>query len=433
MAVVAAGPTDVGCKWNRFAAMFILTFLLAVGVVYGSGWLIFLRAGEFDALETVIEQQKQTGAVYRPAAIDVQDPTMRLRRFKYQRPRIIALGSSRVLMFRSRHFTQSFISMGMSMDWAELPAFVDEMLDRSPRLLEVAIIGLDHWQFHDETYKPGTRPQVAVNQPTSSSAGPVSWIVNPLGRINRMRLSMEAFIRSRVLVPFNYLKAGKIGLADSLRILCGCDPLQRRWLSNLGIAALIDNSGVWFDGSYFYADTFDPHYRIDGFKDVLDRVTENRNSFEYADRVSPRRFSYLVKAVDALRRAGVKVILFLPPVAGQVAAAMKETGRYGVIDDLRRRAVTLGVPFFDFHDPGQLGSEDCEFIDGAHGGEVTYLRMLKVMANSPGTGLAPYVNLADNNTRIQRFAGRVYAFDNPGSATVGDKETDFLGLGCMKR
>jgi hypothetical protein len=435
MAFIASGrPTDASPRqWNRFAATFTVSFFLFVGVVYGSGWSIFFRAGELDPLETVIERQKQTGAVYRPAAIDVQDPVMRMRRFKYQRPHIIALGSSRVLMFRPRHFTKSFTNMGMSMDWIELPAFVDAMLDGGPRNLEVALIGLDHWQFHDETYKPGTPPPSAAKPLTPAPAGLMSWIIHPRQMFNQLLQDTAALIQSRVLIPLDFLKAGKIGLVDALRILCRCDPQRRTWLSNLGIAALIDHSGVWFDGGYFYADTFDPRYHIDGFKDILNRITDGRNSFEYADRVSPQRFSYLVNAVEALQRAGVKVILFLPPVAGPVAEAMATSGRYGVLDDLRRRAATLGVPFFDFHDPRQFGSSDCEFIDGAHGGEVTYLRMLRIMANSSAAGLASYVNMPDISARIQRFEGRVYAFDKPGNVTAGDRETDFLGLGCMKR
>jgi hypothetical protein len=431
--IASARPTDARPQWNRFAAIFIVSFFLSVGTVYGSGWLIFYRAGEFEPFETVIERQKRTGGVYRPAAIDVQDPAMRMRRFKYQRPHVIVLGSSRVLMFRSSHFTKSFTNMGMSMDWIELPAFVDAMLDGGPHNLEVALIGLDHWQFHDKTYKPTARPQPTAQSLAPAPAGFVPWIVHPRQHFNHLRDDMAAFIQSRVLVPLDFLKTGKIGLADGLRILCRCDPQRRTWLSNLGVAALIDNSGVWFDGSYFYADTFNPRYHIDGFKGILDRITDGRNSFEYADRVSPQRFSYLAKAVGALQRAGIKVILFLPPVVGPVADAMAASGRYGVLDDLRQRAATLGVPFFDFHDPRQFGSSDCEFIDGAHGGEVTYLRMLRIMANSSAAGLASYVNMSDINARIQRFEGRVYAFDNPGNVTAGDRETDFLGLGCMKR
>jgi hypothetical protein len=136
------------------------------------------------------------------------------------------------------------------------------------------------------------------------------------------------------------------------------------------------------------------------------------------------------ETIRIFQDAGAYVVLTLPPVAGQVAEAMTRSGKYRYVDELARRVPDMGVDGYNFHDPRTFGSSDCEFVDGIHGGEVAYLRMLSMMAHR-NKRLAAFVS-PDIDRSILRFAGRVNAYEHP---LTGDRtriERDFLQLGCVK-
>jgi len=100
-----------------------------------------------------------------------------------------------------------------------------------------------------------------------------------------------------------------------------------------------------------------------------------------------------------------------------------------LLDELNRRIATLDVPVFIFHDPTELGSSDCEFIDGFHGGRVTYLRMLDAIVRSGKTNLARYIDLDSIDRLIAENAGRATLREDE---RAGEPETDFLDFGCRK-
>ena len=76
-----------------------------------------------------------------------------------------------------------------------------------------------------------------------------------------------------------------------------------------------------------------------------------------------------------------------------------------------------------------VNSADCEFIDGFHGGRVTYLRMLQAIVRSGKTGLGGYVDAGEIDRLIAENAGHAMLKEN---IRPGEPETDFLELGCKK-
>ena len=126
---------------------------------------------------------------------------------------------------------------------------------------------------------------------------------------------------------------------------------------------------------------------------------------------------------------GSDLILIVPPVSKTVVDALAANGAPILLDQMNERLAAMGHPVFNFHDPTALDSSECEFLDGFHGGRVTYLRMLQAILRSGKTNLASYVDSGE----IDRLIA-----DNTGHAMLktdfrpGEPETDFLDLGCKK-
>lgn len=74
-----------------------------------------------------------------------------------------------------------------------------------------------------------------------------------------------------------------------------------------------------------------------------------------------------------------------------------------------------------------MHNDNCEFIDGFHGGDIFYARILRNMAEKSQT-LMPYVNILYLNEIIDSHAGKVFSKDNISYFY----EQDFLSLGCKK-
>jgi hypothetical protein len=113
--------------------------------------------------------------------------------------------------------------------------------------------------------------------------------------------------------------------------------------------------------------------------------------------------------VERQKSHGTEVVLIFGPMPKASLNAMARYGEdYAYIEDLRRYvASNAPVPVFDFHNGQAFGSPDCEFRDGFHGGEVTYMRMLLDAASRPDSLLSRYVDLpflkkmvAENNGRL---------------------------------
>jgi hypothetical protein len=81
------------------------------------------------------------------------------------------------------------------------------------------------------------------------------------------------------------------------------------------------------------------------------------------------------------------VVLIMAPLPSVMIDRMKFDGRYRYIDDLRRiLSEQYRGSFYDFFDMRDL-APDGEFYDGIHGGEVAYMRIIRVVAADPKSAL----------------------------------------------
>lgn len=145
---------------------------------------------------------------------------------------------------------------------------------------------------------------------------------------------------------------------------------------------------------------------------------------------SPAAIQELRKLVLELEAQSIEVTLLLPPLASSVLGAIEPNAENRLIPLWRDAIVDLGFRVFDFTDSRLLKSSDCEFIDGFHGGEVTYLRILDAISNFDNGALAK---------SIDHDMVRALIAANSGNARIAElrdhdapPEVDFLDLGCQK-
>lgn len=144
------------------------------------------------------------------------------------------------------------------------------------------------------------------------------------------------------------------------------------------------------DGSYtwasYVADPTDSRHEDHGFRNTLDRIAKGNRRFEYGARVSAAALAEVDALLNDCRTRGIHVVAFLPPFANQVLRAMQaRPADYGYLAGIvpgleplfRRHGFVLG----DFSDLATLGASDRETIDGFHGSEKAYLRLLLRLAD----------------------------------------------------
>lgn len=88
--------------------------------------------------------------------------------------------------------------------------------------------------------------------------------------------------------------------------------------------------------------------------------------------------------IEHCKNNGIHLLLFLPPLPDTVLKSMLKDTEYGnllkLAHILSRMAAKNGVRFFDFLDAKKLGMDDSLFLDGFHGSEVVYAKILLSIA-----------------------------------------------------
>lgn len=201
----------------------------------------------------------------------------------------------------------------------------------------------------------------------------------------------------------------------------------------IGLPAYFKHAGWNTFGHYDYGDVLSEQASGSdiGFEETLKDIqrTSKRNDRGPWNDFSEKNWQRLEAIVKRLQDGGTEVILFLPPIAEPLYDWLETQPEPNMVKEVRRRLALLPALTFDFHDPKTVRTNLCEFVDGMHGGEVTYLRILDTMAADPSADLEHVLDRA----RIQQLiaANGGYArlqSDDP----TREPEADFNSLGCKK-
>lgn len=392
-------------KYEGFSKKFIIFLLMVILLnVIWSGLLGKLY--EHNPLDEVIYEQHKRDAIY-GSILNNNEFSYSTELVTFRKPAVIALGSSRVLPFRQEFFSEQFAGAGRAITQIkEAEIFLSKVLENGVKP-EVVLFGIDFWWFHESLSKRNTSARHIQTEGEFAS--------------NKLRGFMNHVIQRRVEIGSAYRK-----------VLYGAekeDYEKYKEFHSLGLGALQNFSGLRKDGSYFYGNILTGFRKSPdiAFKSTLQRIKKGSDKFRHGQNISEDAWSSLMNFMVKARDNNIRVVLFYPPLSDKAYDAInREPIGYKYIKLLTERLEKTGV-FFNFHNPTKLSATECEFVDGFHGGEVVYARLLKEMSKKVHlplhVNLERYIDSYRNNALIKLNAlehSKIY------------KEIDFLEIGCEK-
>jgi hypothetical protein len=390
--------------------LLILCLFIILAPVIGLLNYAFLRQSyEFEPVDKVVRMQLQNGGLYL-SAIHNTIYKYKLALYRTLKPRIVALGSSRVYQIRGRYFNVPFVNLGGAMQsFKQGERVLREMA--ATHKPEVILLGLDPWWFgsYGQTLLGGDDQAGGDNYPTG----------------DEFRLDL-------VFLPCQWLLERRVSFRNFGQTLLGhnYNPFPA-----IGVYAAVNRQGFYQDGSlYDYGKVLGLNKRDDQVRFSGEQYLINRGMtiFTYDHAVIRQRWAEFVSLLKFARQENIQVITFLSPFPARVVDWMSDLkDNYAYLDELRATIPAVSLRHYDFFDPREFGSSDCEFLDGLHGGEITYVRMLREMGRDPASGLGPYLNWPEIDANIRQYSGKAMVPIH--SFGPQYKEIDFLELGCDKK
>lgn len=377
---------------RNYLVMFVVVFLIASIPALVSAILLIKLRENYSAGQA-LAYLDANGGLY-GSAIHNTEYRFKIELYRHYQPEIVALGSSRVLAFQGAYFTAPYVNLGRTItQLSQGEATVDRLLaDRPPK---VVLLGIDFWWLN---------PKVDMVDRDEEGGG--GW-----------------FQASDLRKPFGWIWNGTVSIAQVKAVFAAPQ-------MHVGALANLDNDGYDRFGARQQWGLLSGGVpsKDEKFWSKLERVANNQQDFQGAATIDPVRWAMLERIVTQLTGAGIRVVAFLPPVSRPVLDAMSRSGRYGYVDELRRRIATLNVPYFDATNPMDSDIDDCEMIDGTHMGAIAAGRLLsRAIAAAPD--IEAYT-IARN--RLNALIGERTGHTGLEMSGAPKREVDFLRLGCKK-
>lgn len=362
----------------RFAKK-ALVFLCPIFLVLLYSLFVFIKAGEFISFERIVSMQLSGERTLVGKGYIGDGNNIKKVMVEKIRPQITTLGNSRVLQFRSEFFGgTSFYNRGEAGNVGQFFQFLEELgEDYRP---EIVIVGLEQSYFNELRY-------LEINQDVQRESG-----------------SEEALLFS------NFMSSWRKPIIDLFRKKYFFNDLfsNNDYYHPVGINALVKQNGSRNDGSYYYGEIINKASTEDGeielFQDSHRRIDKGINLFHYGEEVSQDAMQELELFLSEANNLGIHVVGFLPPYAPSIYEEMMEVGRYDYIKrlptNLKPMFERYNHTFFDFSNPATVKGDDYEFIDGFHGSEKVYAKILVSMAHEDEQ-LKKCVNIEDLEKKIE--------------------------------
>ena len=272
---------------------------------------------------------------------------------------VIALGSSRVLQFREKMFTVPYYGCGsMISSIADFLPFIKTLpKEKMPKYL---IIGLDQWMFNAKWDNLKEKKEQIIDWKklyTNNLSLPT--LKNTWKDILNRRYGISIFYK---------------------------DQNQKNNIKIIGLNALLNRKGFTKDGSFYYGNQIEyllnDNSQADDyhFENTFSRISQGNQRFEYGEKMNPHAIDELERLLSYLKEQNISVIAILPPFADAVNKKMKETAKYhyqeAIFPTLKPIFDNYGFELWDTSHLSTYDSNDKEVIDGFHGSEVAYLRLL---------------------------------------------------------
>lgn len=287
---------------------------------------------------------------------------------------VVALGSSRILQFRDQMFTKSFYNAGYTIGSVSdfVPFIKANLKNKKPQVL---LIALDQWMFN---YNWDNLSEFKNKNKT--------WSAN-----FNSNATPTVFLR-----VYSDIIKGKYGL----EVLT--NDKEENGVTRIGLNAIVNDKGFKKDGSMYYGDQIKKLLDKDStaldynYLDTFTRIENGNNRFQYGSQVNEKAIKALNELLVYSKTNDIFVVAILPPFADKVNTKLKESGNYAYMDSIYSKSNIVfnkqGFELWDMRFLDQYKSNDSEVIDGFHGGEVSYLKMLIHMVEN-GSVLKNYTDL----------------------------------------
>ncbi|MBU0490176.1 MAG: hypothetical protein KKD31_19730 [Bacteroidetes bacterium] len=301
---------------------------------------------------------------------------------------ILSLGSSRVLQFRKEMFQSSFYNAGFTIQ--RMGDFLSFLLgipkDNYP---DVLVIGLDQWLFNEKWDLKKPKSKSAKWQPEFNLTPSFKTLISVWNDLIKEKYSIFSF-------PNN------------------------NKIKNVGIASYSMNRGFRSDGSFLYGNqipkllnydttAYDYNYNL-----TLARIKNGAIRFEHGEDLYTNSLAELEFFLHYCKKNNIYVIAFLPPFADKVNERMKQTGKHTYMPKIYPSIIPLfqknGFELWDMSNLSTYQSGDTETIDGYHGSEVTYLKMLIYMAEN-GSIISKHTSLAKLQEDLENKINNYMVYD----------------------
>ena len=350
--------------------------------------------GELD-IEYVIDRQsaftEDTPSLFL-SGINQDVFDYKYRFLKRLRAKTVILGSSRATQIRHQFFNGTYYNLGGAIGNVidlEKYAFSVQSLDRGPTY---TVVMIDPWWFNGKSARGLGTPQ--SDFPLNAS-------------LDHLLASIKLFLKGNWLVESSKSK-------------------------NLGIYSILTGDGYASDGSYHYVQAGRGIYSNADimFNDTKNRIINNKFPFEKSAVPEPFFLKRLCNALKIIKN-NTNVILVAPPFENSIWKMMDLSGEYNYIrsgyDALESCVEEKIYTFFSGNDIN--GSNECEFIDGYHGGEITYGRIFLELAKRDSK-FKSVINSQYLETFVKKHAGSALGLTT--DLFLNGKEADFLQIDCKK-
>jgi len=271
---------------------------------------------------------------------------------------VLALGSSRVLQFRSEMFNTTFYNAGFTIkniyDFENILRIIPK--NKMPKYL---IIGIDQWMFNE------------------------SW-----DDLKSNNFDKDSFISNNSNNIINGINCFKLVYNDILSKKLTTSNLMNSKFDYIpiGLNARVNATGIRNDGSMFYGKQIDDLLNknssaIDfNYEDTYFRINKGDKRFEYSNNINAKVVEILNIFLAYCKEQNIKVIGIIPPFADKVYTKMMTSSNYKYLEKIFPTIKPIFEKYnfevYQFNSMKDCNSNDNETIDGFHGGEKTYVGML---------------------------------------------------------
>jgi len=368
-------------KFIKRGTCFVLIFFILTSILLSLPYYIFFMSKEYISLDEGIKLQNKYEEIIFGKAYSDENSLYKLKLVSSTSCDILSLGTSRVMQLRDHFFNKSFCNAGGAIyNIKDATEFLNNTnKDNYPELL---LLGLDHNFFH-KNWDDERQNFVEANK---------FFILNT----NLLNIYLDFFKNKTDLEKLS---------ADTSK--------------NIGLYAIMKGTGFRNDGSYFYKDIITKNEStIIRISQTMNAVKKTYGADRFVKNVSFNNNA--IKELDDLLAYcsdnNIPVIGFLPPFAKEVWLEInnnKENYQYmfEIYNASFPHFEKYDFEFYDYSDLSKINASNCEVIDGYHGSEKAYLRMLINMVEKSSI-LGAYVDTTYLKNKLKKSEGCFLTSEN---------------------